>query len=283
MRIKKHTNKNEYLLTGSGVWVRNFCKPHIKAIDINDFGNHEDHDLFVKNEFRNLEKRYAIVEEEKYNFSNVIIASDGYQFRERQELLGQFDGQTYIIATNGALAEWKLMESERTTRRNISFYLVNNPYANCLHYLPRSKYAPICIASSRTNPEFLESYQNNVYLYRPTHNQLYSGPRMGGSVYIDDYRNPICAAIHLAHKFQVKKILLFCCDDSFAEERPAAVKLENGLWTYPQQIMGQQIIDGMLYWMKQKGVKTGCCGSGINHNNATYIPDSKLHEFFKEE
>ncbi len=283
MRIKRHSNKNEYLLTEDGVWVRNFCKRHTKAIDLNSLSNDKDHVVFLKNEFYNLKQRYAVIEQEHYDFSNLIIVSDGYDFINKQELLCQLEGKIVVMAVNGALGKWTLANKDREKRRGISCYLVNNPYIQCMTYLPQNNYYPPCIASSKTNPEFLETYRSAKYIYCSTPNRLYSGPRVEGHLYIDDYRNPICAGIHLAQKFGVKKLLLFCCDDSFKDERPAAIKLDNALWTYPQQIIGQRIIDGMLYWLQQAGVRIGYHSSGINFNNATYIPESELSGFFKEE
>lgn len=283
MRIKKHSNKNEYLLTEDGIWVRNFCKRYTKAVDINSLSNNKDHNLFLKNELHNLKQRYAVVEQEHYDFSNLAIVSDGYNFDNKQELLCQLEGKIVVMAVNGALIKWRLTNQDREVRRGVSCYVVNNPHAQCMAYLPQNNYYPPCIASSKTNPDFLEAYRNVKYLYRSTPNRLYSGPRLEGHLNVDDYRNPICAGIHLAHKFGVKKLLLFCCDDSFDDERPAAIKLENDLWTYSQQLVGQRIIDGMLYWLRQAGVEVGYHSSGINFNNATYIPDSELSGFFKEE
>jgi len=283
MRIKKHSNKNEYLLTEDGIWVRNLCKRHAKAVDLNNLCTKEDHALFLQNEFKNIKGRYAVVEQEHYDFSNLVIVSDGYDFEAKQELLCQLEGRVVVMATNGALAKWKLHEKTRETRRGISCYVVNNPFIQCVTYLPKHNYCPPCIAANRTNPEFLEAYRSTIYTYRTTPSRFYSGPRFEGHFYVDDYRNPICAGIHLAYKFGVKKLLLFCCDDSFEDERPAAIQLENGLWTYPQQATGQRVIDGMLYWLRKANVQIGSHSSGINLNNATYITDSELPEFFKEE
>lgn len=285
MRIKKHVNKNEYLLTENKFWVRNFCKKHVKPIDINDFTENENCKVLIENEFKNLKKKYAIVENEHYNFSNLIIVSDGCDFINKQELLCQLptDTKIVVIGTNGVLSKWKLTNSDRSQRRGISCYITNNPYVECLSQLPKHKYYPPCIASSRTNPDFLEAYKNNIHLYSPTPNQLYAGLKAINQFYIDDYKNPICAAIHLAYKFSVSKLLLFCCDDSFEKERPGAIQLKNKLWTYPAQITAQQIIDGMLYWLKKTGAKIGNHSNGIELNNATYISEDNLLTFFKEE
>lgn len=283
MRIKKHANKNEYLLTEDGIWIRNFCKKYTKAIDVNNLSNETDHKIFLHNEFLNVKQRYAVIEQEHYDFSHLVIVSDGYDFEKKQELLLTLEGKIVVMAVNGALKKWKLADKNMEKRRGISCFVINHPNISCMSYLPKNNYYPPCIASTRTNPEFLQSYKNVKYVYRSTPNPFYSGPRLEGHFYIDDYRNPICAGIHLAQKFGVKKLLLFCCDDSFKDERPSAVQLENKLWTYPQQVKGQRVIDGMLYWLNKTEVSIGYHSNGIKFNNATYISENKLVEFFKEE
>jgi hypothetical protein len=105
--------------------------------------------------------------------------------------------------------------------------------------------------------------------------------------YIDDYRNPICAAIGFAHQFGAEKILLLCCDDSFKEKRDFSVELHNGLHTYPHHVRSQEIIDANLYWLthqENKEVKVADWSSGGEYKNAEYISDEEgVIAFFKDQ
>ena len=77
--------------------------------------------------------------------------------------------------------------------------------------------------------------------------------------------------------------MLFCCDNSFDQERPSSVKLENGLWTYEQHIKTDQIIDTLLYWFSERKIQVSNFSSGTNLNNATYIKtEEEVKEFFEE-
>ena len=101
-------------------------------------------------------------------------------------------------------------------------------------------------------------------------------------VFIDDYRNPVCAALGIAYRMNAKKIMLFCCDDSFVDERPAAEKLENGLWAYPQHKISYRIIDGIGYWLKEKEIGIMNHSSGIKYVNIPYISQENLLNYFGE-
>jgi hypothetical protein len=168
-------------------------------------------------------------------------------------------------------------------KRTMTFYVVNNPYPECVSFLPKShRYYPNIVASTRTHPEFLEAYRSQPYMYRPTPDLDYSGSWDVGAV-LDDYRNPVCAAISLAVKRGARRILLLCCDDAFEDERPGAVRMENGLWQYPQQITCQRIIDKQLFWTRRMGIRVGDCSSGIEYENAEYINPEDVLGFFDKE
>jgi hypothetical protein len=92
--------------------------------------------------------------------------------------------------------------------------------------------------------------------------------------------NPVCASIVLAYKFGVKRLMLFCCDGAFAEERPGAEKLPNGKWIYPQQRMGHSVVDGTLHWYAQQKVKLRDHSSGPEYNDTHYISEDEVVGFF---
>jgi hypothetical protein len=279
MKIKKYPNGNQYLMTQSGMWVRNFTLQNVPLLDVNNTINSEDHFLFVTNEFENGMKRYMWIDTEKFYFPNVIIVSDGFNFKEKHSIISKIKdiGNVTVIGVNGSLKKW-------TCERGMSFYLTNNPYEECLGDLPRRRMLPRCIASCRTNSKFLENYNGTIFRYNPVGEKSYSGTGAKEAIWsIDDYRNPVCAAIGLAYKFGVEKLLLMFCDESFKEERPGAKMLENGLWTYPQQIKAQEVIDANLHWLKSeeyRDVKTGSFSDGLIYNSAAYINEEEVLEFF---
>jgi hypothetical protein len=279
MRIKKHHNGNYYLLTDQNKWVRNFTINNVPFIDINNTIDTKDHFIFLQNEVQNGFKKNQWIDSEQIYHPNIVIVSDGYNFKERQNILNKLPKDVTIIGVNGSLAKWEI------ANKNINYYVVNNPYEECMRYLPRrGKVLPKCIASPRTNHEFVNSYRGTKMRYYPVCEQSYA--TLGSKEVrwqIDDYRNPICAAIGLAYQFGVERLLLFCCDDSFKEERQGAIELENGLWMYPQHEVAHGLIDGNLYWLgnqRYQEVLTGDCSSGPNYKNAVNIKEDKILSFF---
>lgn len=280
MRIKKHTNGNQYLITDQGRYVRNFTNTNTSFIDINDTIDSKDHFLFLQNETKNSLQRIQWVDSENIHHPNIVIVSDGYNFKEKHKILSDLPKNITIIGVNGALCNWEI------ANRSINYYVVNNPYQECVRYLPRrGGIMPKCILSPRTNSEFVRNYRGTKLRYYPTNEQSYT--TLGGKEVqwqVDDYRNPICAAIGLAFRFGVEKLLLFCCDNSFKDERAGAKKLENGLWTYPQHEVAHGLIDGNLYWLNNQSyqdVLTCDYSSGLNYKNASYIEEDKVLSFFR--
>ena len=287
MIINKHTNKNHYLRTDDGLWVRDFTKPYTKAIDINKLTKSPvDCHMLLSNELRNIQRGAISIDVEILDHPNIVIVSDGLNFAERHKILAKLPRDVVIMGVNGALAKWQLMLKDCPTesKRIMSCYIVNNPYVECMHYLPKKHaYYPQCIASLRTHPAFLDGYRGNIALYSPAPSEYYAGPRTAPQYFVDDYRNPLCAAIGLAYRFHVKKLLLLCCDNSFPTGRPGSTSLKNGLQCYPQQCVSQRVIDGNLHWLKLSSVEIADCSDGISYNNAKYIPEAEIEPFFREE
>ena len=279
MRIKK-LFKNRYIVSEDGVWVRDMCQVS-KKIDINNLYKKEKN-IWLENEMKNLSK-------DKLDFTNdisidnIIICSDGYGWKNKQKIIGNLpNSEVKIIGVNGSLSKWEMVGKNSEIQRVMNFYVVNNPYSDCIGYLPKNhNYYPNIVASIRTNPEFIRKYKNSVCFYKPSNDMDYSGPPGLIDLTLDDYRNPICAAISFAYELNVKKLLLFCCDDSFEEKKSGAVELHNGLYQYPQQIMSQKIIDNQLYWLKQNNVEIFDHSSGIKYKNAEYISEDDIVSFFQ--
>lgn len=278
MRIKKKSNKNEYLLTPQNMWVRNFTKDLVPNIDINKTITSEDHFVFLKNEFRNTKSRYAWIDTEKIYHKKVVIVCDGYGFAEKHKLLTKLPKDVAIIGVNGSLKKWSI-------NRSMNYYVINNPYKECMRFLPNIKSLPKCIASTRTNEEFLYAYKGTKYLYYPVNEEKYCGIGNKNVEYqVDDYRNPICAAIFLAYKFGAEEILLFCCDDSFDKERPGAIKLQNGYWAYQPQMIAHGLIDGMFYWLKHleyNKISTFDHSKNPLYSNVVYINEDDIASYLE--
>lgn len=283
MRVKKLKN-NEYVKE-EGLWIRNpYCSG--RPFDVNSLSKLEP-DLLLRNEMDNVRSPHLQMDEfSELSMDKVVIVSDGYDWANKQLLLGDIPNKIVkVLGVNGSLSLWSMVGDSATVKRTMSFYVANNPYPECMGYLPRShRYYPNIIASTRTYPGFISAYKNQPYLYRPTGDFDYSGFGWGEiSMVLDDYRNPICAAISLAARMGAKKIALLCCDESFEDERPGAVKMENGLFQYPQQIKCQKIIDKQLFWLGKNGVEIRDCSSGIKLKNAKYINPEGLKDFFEKD
>jgi hypothetical protein len=278
MIIKKHNNKNQYLLTKYGHWVRDFTKS-IYPTDINNLISESEYDTLINNELKNSSLNIAAIDAEYIAAPNVVIVSDGYKFNEKKHLLKKFPRSVTIIGVNRSLANW-------SPDIRMDYYLVNNPFRECMSNFPNGNYLPKCIISCRTHSDFVRRYKANrgvLYRYSPVGGGSYGGVTEG--IYnIDDYRNPICAAIGLAYRWRVGKLLLFCCEETFEGNRPGAVPVQENLYTYPQNNISHELIDGNLYWLKQQEfnpVKVGCFGEGTEYTNAPYISEESLEEFFR--
>ena len=286
MRTFLHRSKNEYLQTQDGIWVRNLCKPAVSPLNINDINSDADKRLFLENETKNLLRGSVYLPPTR--MKKVIILSDGFDFESKQEALKHIPTEdVFILATNGVLNKWNLADASLPTsqRRRINYYVINNPYPQSLKYLPKvGRYVPPCIAASRTYSTFIERYKDTCYFYASAEEENFGGRAAKTEFFFDDYRNPVCAALSLARHFGAEKIILFCCDDSSKSERPSMTHLENGLWSYPQQIMGQHIIGTMCHWLALKGgIKIADCSSGIKYDDADYIRAEDITEFLNEE
>lgn len=272
--IKKHNNGNEYLFADN-IWIRNFTTS-VMPIDINNLTEQKDYNLIIENEIKNNTLDIAEIDTDKIKYNNAIIISDGYDFEKKQNLLLDIPSNVMIIATNRSLSKWKI-------NKKIDYFLVNNPYVECMSLLPKHRYYPSCVVSSRTYHEFVKEYDNrggSVYKYSSTPEEKFSSSINKNICTIDDYRNPICAAIGLCYKFKISKLMLFCCDSSFNVKQPGSEKLNNGLWIYPQQRMAHNIIDGNLYWYKNKGAKIANHSSGPECDNANYILEDSILNYF---
>lgn len=280
MRTKKK-NRNEYAILDNGVWVRNFIASEAPPIDANShLFSQNDLEVCLHNELQNYKLHLSQISLESVYTENLVIVSDGYKFMEKKEALLKLPKEIGILGTNNILNKWACGKYVRP----MTYYIANNPYAECMSYLNKNVFYPPCIASVRTFPGFTQQYikHNNVFLYLPVYHSGYSGLDHGSRNYlVDDYRNPICAALGLAYRFKAKRILLFCSSYCFEEERPTAVQIEKNLWSYPQQIMASEVIDAYIKWLTKADIRVGYHGEGPKLYNAEYITSDTLMDFFK--
>lgn len=277
MKIKKK-NYNEYAILDDGIWIRNFTLQESPPLDQNNLFSTKDLELCLENETTNYKLKLPQISTEQIMLRNVVILSDGYNFDSKKRILSNLPKDVHILGTNGVLRKWNI--------RPMTYYIANNPYADSMKFIRNITYFPPCIASTRTYPSFVKEFVKNgiVFTYGPVSNKYYSGLYHGSSYYeIDDYRNPICTAIGLVYRFKSEKVVLLCHDDCFAEKRPAAVKVENNLWTYPQQQISNEIIDANLMWLKLSGAKIAYHSEGLKLTNAEYIGLEEVTRFFTEE
>jgi hypothetical protein len=273
----KNKNKNEYYHTGNGLWVRNFTKTTLTTVDINDLYPISDIQVMLENELQNRMRMVQQIETEHLEWPVVVIAGDGFNFIAKQKLLDMLPPDVVMIGVNDVMNMWAI-------KRRLNYYVVNNPYPEAMRYLPkRPQPRPRIIASERTHPGFIQGYDGIVYQYTPSPNERFGGIKSENDWLVDDYRNPICAAICLAFKFNVKKLLLFCCDNSFKDQRVGAEKLHNGLWMYPQQQTAHSMIDGCLYWLQTQEIEVRDHSSGPEYKHAEYITDSNIPKFVTKE
>jgi hypothetical protein len=276
MTIKKHPNKNRYLLTEHGLWVRDFTRT-ARAADINGLTRESEYRTLAANEATVRAMNVAAIDVEPVRAPDVVIVSDGHGFEERKKLLKSLPRKVVVLGTNRSLAKHPDVRMD--------WFVANNPYREAMACLPPSGLLPKCVASVRTFPEFVWRWRQrrgSVYRYTPAREARFGG--LGDAVYhVDDYRNPICAAVGLAYRFGVRRLMLFCCDDAFEGERPGTVRLPNGLFQYPQQELAHGLINGNLFWLRSQNyapVEVGDFSSGPGYDGVRSLTEGDISAFF---
>ena len=146
MIIKNHKNKNQYVLADD-IWVRNFTAK-ASPISINDLDK-SDKNLLLANELENKKNNFIDAESQLKKADKVLIVSDGLEFETKHKIIDSLADDVQIVAVNKALAKWN-------ANKKVDLFFINNPYPECEGFLPKNKVFPRCIASSRTNPNFLK-------------------------------------------------------------------------------------------------------------------------------
>lgn len=278
MRIKKLVNKNEYIQTKSGVWIRNFNKKGVPLLDINNLIAPHEFKQILLNEQENLRLSIPNIELEEFEHPDIVIISDGYGFESAcRDVLEKLPKTITIIGVNGSLKKWPIKS------RNMNYYLSNNPFREVMNDLPNRRTLPKGIFSSRVYHEFAEIYTGAKYFYDPVPSKTYGLKNASSQIKIDDYRNPLVAAIRFAQIVGCQRLCLLCCDDLLSFERVGNKKLTENTWIFPQQIMAHEIIDGNLFWIKNSSifpmsvVYNSC---GLPFENADAIKTEDIAKYF---
>lgn len=275
IRLKNYPDGNQYIRTASGMWVRNFVNYNVPIKDLNKTYTNSDLFVFLRNEIQNNSGKHTWLEHENFRHDSVVIVGDGYGFADKHKILEKLPRSVAIIGVLGAMTKWSI------PGRQMDYYLVNNPYQESMKYLSRRmRVMPNCIASLKTDYGFINNYRGKVFKYLPVYEDSYKSRfSQECEFFVDDYRNPICAAIQVSYFFGASKIMLLCCDDSFDGERPGAEKLPNGLYQYPQHNVAHELIDAKMFWLrnlKYEEIQTFYHSSGPTFENATYIEAEKI-------
>jgi hypothetical protein len=262
--IKKHASRNEYTYAGSGLWVRNLTKKFVKPIDINEQLVREfEIPLLLANEAENAVHDYRRQLPEE-TFKKIAIVSDGDMFESCHKLLEQINKDVCIIGICGTLKNWDC-------HRRMNFYIVNNPFNEAIDYLPKiQKTNPRCIASSRTNPKFLEKFPGIIYEYTPTPNRILGSTRTDSPI-LDDYRSPLCAALSFSYHLGVEKLAILFPDTVYNNHRPGSIRVSDG-FVYPQSLVARNLADAVLGWLK----KPTAINSSLPYQNARLLECEKI-------
>lgn len=277
MHIKTLKNKNQYIKTNSGIWVRNFLLKNVPYLDINNLISANEYKQILENEVANNSDRSPNINTEDFYHPNLIIVSDGFGFETIcKQVLNDLPSEVTIIGTNGVLKKWPLVD------RDLDYYVANNPSADIMKDFPKKSITAKGIFSTRTYHEFVEEYDNVKYFYTPVSSKNYSGLSNDYGIKIDDYRNPLAAAVRLAHIFKSEKICLLCCDDVLKEKRIEAEKMGD-FWVFPQQKAAHEVIDANIFWLNKNSrldvsvIYNSCAMPFVN---AKFCEQDKIKEFF---
>jgi len=258
MLFRVDASRNEYIQIGN-YWIRNFAKANVVSKDINDLYNDEEIKVLIDNEIKNAKLNAPNILDENFSFENVLIIGDGFGFDEHKDLLNNIREDFCVIAINNTMRFWQAIKLP-------DFFLVTNPFENIFSQTPEKAF-PKLIASRRANNKFVSFYRNIKYFYDPACDSKYQSPISKDAVqFIDEYRNPVCAALGCAYYFNAKNIFLAYCSDAYKEMRPGCDKISDGIFCYPQQILANKIINANIFWNKLSNTNNMIYYTGIKNS-----------------
>ena len=246
--VKNLNQGNQYLNVEKNTWVRDFTLNHVLPIDINNLIQEEEIKTFISNELINNTLKFPKFETKDLSNKNVFIVSDGFGFDDINDILQNINIKNkFIILTNNSLKKWNNF--------NVlpDLFVENNPYKNALNNI-NSKIFPNCLLSNRIYPEFVKMYKyKNINFYNPTPSSKFNSTSENEiSNYLDDYRNPICAAINYCFLCNVENIHLLYCSEGMVKEKSASLLHNDGIhYQYYQNKLSDKIINGMIFWYRK--------------------------------
>lgn len=264
------SSRNEYISVGP-YWVRNFAKQNVHPLEINSLYEDDEIKVLINNELANSKMNLPNILEENFKFNNVLIISDGYGFEDHADLLDGVGDDLCVICIRNAARYWQALKFP-------DFLLVQNPFDNIAAQMPEKSF-PKLIASRRTNSSFVLKYRNVKYLYDAVCDLKYQSPSSKTSKkFIDEYRNPICAALGCAFNFEAKNIFFAYCSDAYKEKRPGCEEVAEGLFCYPQQILANKIINANMFWQKFSNTNCNLFYTGVK-NSFTFAKYTQKDKF----
>lgn len=269
--VKRHSNRNEYL-QAENYWIRNFNAPDVTPKDINNFFDEYEIAQILNNEIQNTKFSLQMISQDMTQLENLIVISDGYGFRSHN-LLKSLRSNVGILVLNHAMRFW-----ESPIFPN--FMLINNSTEQAMSCMPLGS-MPQLIASRRTWTPFLRKYENNIYTYDPTPDENYqSVASKDSSSFLDEYRNPVCAAISFANFLKIKNLFLCFCSYAYSENRPGTTKIGENAYQYPQQTLADKLIDANLFWYKFGNKNRQIFHTGLE-NSYLFSRYLKFEDFIK--
>jgi len=257
LKVWEHPNKNDYVLVDPNIWVRNFTKHVSAATDLNNLYNENEFELLLKNEMAASFFNVPYLSDVLTTNKNAIILNNGYGYKESKELIESLErDKYYIICLNNTFKMWS------NNKRRPDLFIVNNPYPDCLSQIPQNTEGTQCICSTRTNMNFYESYKGYILKYASTSNNNFVSGKIPATVTkLDEYRNPVCSAIHFCWLNKIKNILFVGCTVGTNDEREGTQKYGE-FYKLPSQIQSDKIIDAMLMWYKVGNKDATLCSYG---------------------
>jgi hypothetical protein len=269
--VKRHLNRNEYLQV-ENYWVRNFNASDVTPVDINNFFDEFETTKILNNEIQNTKFSFQLITQDMTQIENLIVISDGYGFRQHDQLKN-LKSNVGILVLNHAMRFWESPVFP-------TFMLMNNSTEQAMSCMPLES-MPQLITSRRTWSPFLRKYENNIYTYDPTPDENYQSiASKDSSVFLDEYRNPVCAAISFANFLKIKNLFLAFCSYAYSENRPGTNKVDENAYQYPQQTLADRLIDANLFWYKFGAKNRQIFHTGLE-NSYLFSRYLKFEDFIK--
>jgi hypothetical protein len=269
--IRTTKDRNEYSLTNN-LWIRNFTRDDTRPVDINDLYSENEIQLCIENEIKNSKLIVPNIATENFDIHTIVIISNGFGFRDNHkkliESISTYEGKQ-IFCVNNTVLLWN-------AKKYPNFFLTNSfNRPSGMNFYPR------LLCSQRMDYDFLKNYRNNKFVYSPTQNYKFSSPNsLDETCFIDEYRNPICASINCAYKFNATRIFLAFCSEGYENEKDGMINVEENLFMYPQQKVANDVINNMIFWYRYSNPNVKIFHTGVK-NSFSFAKYLRLDDFIE--